>query len=182
MFSKYPIIEKGDVIFDSQSSTDFNYCIYSDIVKNKDTFRIYNVHLQSIRLNETHYDFNKTKISDKKNYIAIRSIYRKLRVAYLKRAEQAKKIINHIKTAPYPVIICGDFNDTPMSYTYNQFNKGLVDAFRNASFGIGTSYVGKIPAGRIDYIFHSPSLFSSNFTIQKEVLSDHRAVSCIISK
>jgi endonuclease/exonuclease/phosphatase family metal-dependent hydrolase len=182
MFSKYPIIEKGDVIFDSQSSTDFNYCIYSDIVKNMDTFRIYNVHLQSIRLNETPYDFNKTKISDKKNYIAIRSIYRKLRVAYLKRAEQAKKIINHIKTAPYPVIICGDFNDTPMSYTYNQFNKGLVDAFRNASFGIGTSYVGRIPAGRIDYIFHSPSLFSSNFTIQKEVLSDHRAVSCIISK
>jgi endonuclease/exonuclease/phosphatase family metal-dependent hydrolase len=69
-----------------------------------------------------------------------------------------------------------------MSYTYNQFNKGLVDAFRNASFGIGSSYVGRIPAGRIDYIFHSTSLFSSNFTIQKEVLSDHRAVSCIISK
>ena len=46
MFSKYPMIAKGDVIFDSQSSTDFNYCIYSDIVKNNDTFRIYNVHLQ----------------------------------------------------------------------------------------------------------------------------------------
>jgi len=182
MFSKYPMIAKGDVIFDSQSATDCNYCIYSDIVKDNDTFRIYNVHLQSIRLTETPYKFNKIKISDKKNYLAILAIYRKLRVAYLKRADQAKKVVDHIKTAPYPVILCGDFNDTPMSYTYNQFNKGLVDAFRNASFGIGSSYVGRIPAGRIDYIFHSPSLFSSNFTIQKEVLSDHRAVSCIISK
>ena len=99
--------------------------------------------------------------------------------------EKIKEILieeSNVQPVQAPVIICGDFNDTPMSYTYNQFNKGLVDAFRNASFGIGTSYVGKIPAGRIDYIFHSPSLFSSNFTIQKEVLSDHRAVSCIISK
>ena len=67
MFSKYPMIAKGDVIFESQSLTDCNYCIYSDIVKNQDTFRIYNVHLQSIRLNERPYKFNKTKISDKKN-------------------------------------------------------------------------------------------------------------------
>ena len=69
MFSKYPMIAKGDVIFDSQSSSDFNYCIYSDIVKDNDTFRIYNVHLQSIRLNEKPNEFNKSKISDKKNYI-----------------------------------------------------------------------------------------------------------------
>lgn len=182
MFSKYPMIARGDIIFDSQSNTDFNYCIYSDIVKNKDTFRIYNVHLQSIRLTETHLKFNKVEIADKKNYFAVRAVYKKLKIAYLKRADQAKKITTHIRTSPYPVIVSGDFNDTPMSYTYNHFNKSLTDAFRNSSIGIGSTYTGKIPAGRIDYIFHSPKLFSSNFKIQNEILSDHYAITCAISK
>ncbi len=182
MFSKYPMIAKGDVIFDSQSALDFNYCIYADIVKNNDTLRIYNVHLQSIYITENSIDINKKNPIDKKNYIFAKDIYKKLKTAYLKRAEQTQKIITHINTSPYPVVVCGDFNDTPMSYTYNKFNKDLTDAFRNSSFGIGSTYVGKIPAGRIDYLFHSPELYSSDFKIHKEVLSDHRAITCIISK
>ena len=113
---------------------------------------------------------------------AIRLIYRKLQTAYVKRADQARRVVNHIRTSPYPTIVCGDFNDTPMSYTYNQFDRILTDAYRNTSTGIGVTYVGKMPAGRIDYIFHSPELASTNFKIQKEVLSDHRAITCIISK
>jgi exonuclease III len=41
MFSKFPMIAKGDVMFETQGSQDFNYCIYADIVKDQDTFRIY---------------------------------------------------------------------------------------------------------------------------------------------
>ena len=182
IFSKYPIISKGDVIFNSQSSTDFNYCIYTDIVKDKDTFRIYNIHLQSIRLSDEPYQITSSEVTAKNKYSPIISLYTKLQTAYLKRADQTLNVVNHISSSPYPIIICGDFNDTPMSYTYNQFNRSLIDAFRNTSFGLGSTYVGRIPAGRIDYIFHSPSLFSSDFKIQKEVLSDHRAISCIISK
>ncbi|MFN5879874.1 MAG: hypothetical protein ACK44B_13465, partial [Flavobacteriales bacterium] len=74
------------------------------------------------------------------------------------------------------------FNDTPMSYSYNQFNRSLIDAFRNCSYGIGSTYVGKVPAGRIDYIFHTDDLSSSHFVIQKEAYSDHRAISCKIFK
>jgi len=106
----------------------------------------------------------------------------KLRIAYPKRAEQARTVMEHVKTSPYPTIVCGDFNDTPMSYAYNQFNQLLIDAFRNCSSGIGTTYVGKVPAGRIDYIFHSKNLHSANFSIQNEVYSDHRAINCIIWK
>jgi endonuclease/exonuclease/phosphatase family metal-dependent hydrolase len=98
------------------------------------------------------------------------------------RAEQALTVMKHISTSPYPVIICGDFNDTPMSYTYSQFNKSLVDAFRNCSSGIGPTYAGRVPAGRIDYIFHSTSLNSIQFKIQSEIHSDHRAISCRIYK
>jgi endonuclease/exonuclease/phosphatase family metal-dependent hydrolase len=183
MFSKYPMIAKGDVMFETQGSQDFNYCIYADIVKNQDTFRIYNVHLQSIKLQSDYY--SKTNGDPTNNLTeesAIRLIYRKLQSAYVKRADQARRVVDHIQTSPYPTIVCGDFNDTPMSYTYNQFNRTLTDAFRNTSVGIGATYVGKMPAGRIDYIFHTPDLVSYDFQIQKEILSDHRAVMCKISK
>ncbi|MFM6934481.1 MAG: endonuclease/exonuclease/phosphatase family protein [Flavobacteriales bacterium] len=182
MFSKYPIISKGDVMFESQGSTDFNYCIYADIIKNKDTFRVYNVHLQSIRL---HTDPNIEKgTSDENlgNERVIRHVFSKLRLAYLKRAEQARRVVEHIKTSPYPVIVCGDFNDTPMSYTYNQFNLFLKDAFRQSSSGIGSTYIGRLPAGRIDYLFYDPKLQPSGFQIQREELSDHRALLCTFTR
>jgi endonuclease/exonuclease/phosphatase family metal-dependent hydrolase len=170
VLSKYPMIAKGDVMFSTQGSNDFNYCIYVDIVKNLDTFRIYNVHLQSIRLQQEDYSVfedNKEAISTKST---VRLLIDKLRLAYPKRAEQARTVAEHVASSPYPTIVCGDFNDTPMSYAYNQFNKTLIDAFRNSAFGIGATYVGKVPAGRIDYIFHSKDLESAGFIIQKERL------------
>lgn len=174
LFSKYPIIAKGEVIFETDDENNVNFSIFSDIVKNKDTFRIYNVHLQSIKMEETQ---TSTELSAK-----IERWVDKLRLAYPKRAEQAVKIAEHIQTSPYPVIVCGDFNDTPISYVYNQFNEHLTDAFLECGSGIGSTYVGKVPAGRIDYIFHSPELTASNFVIQKSPFSDHRAIECIISK
>ena len=69
-----------------------------------------------------------------------------------------------------------------MSYTYNIFNGLFTDAFRNSSSGLGVTYAGKVPAGRIDYIFHTKNLHSGNFEIQHEVYSDHRAITCKIWK
>ena len=112
----------------------------------------------------------------------IRLIIEKLKIAYPKRAEQALTVMKHVQNSPYPTIVCGDFNDTPLSYTYQQFNSTLTDAFRNCGSGIGSTYVGRIPAGRIDYIFHSEDLNSTQFKIQEKSLSDHLAVSCKIYK
>ncbi len=103
---------------------------------------------------------------------------KKLHIAYQKRAHQAQKVLEHMEESPYEVIICGDFNDTPMSYTYNLFYSKYIDAFRNSSSGLGVTYAGRVPAGRIDYIFHSKNIKTSNFQIQKEVFSDHKAISC----
>ena len=105
-----------------------------------------------------------------------------LRKAFPIRSNQALTVIDHVHKSPYPVIICGDFNDTPLSFTYNQFNEKYVDAFRNNGYGIGKTFVGKIPAGRIDYIFHSKNLNSYQFKLQEEVFSDHRAISCKVYK
>lgn len=178
IFSKYKMIEKGCISFE-EIRPSFNYCIYADIVTPDDTIRVYNVHLQSIRLNIDDY----TDIDDGTQTTESSSFLRvigKIMDAYPIRAKQTDKIVKHIKSSPYPVVVCGDFNDTPMSYAYNQFNKILTDAFRNTSFGIGKTYAGKIPAGRIDYIFHSSEIGSRNFIIQNEVLSDHYAIDCSI--
>jgi endonuclease/exonuclease/phosphatase family metal-dependent hydrolase len=183
MLSKYPIITKGDIMFEDPENIDNNYCIFSDIVKDNDTFRIYNVHLQSIKFKKDDYSvFNNLQHLPQKKKSTIQLLIEKLKVAYPKRAEQAKKVVEHMNDSPYPVIICGDFNDTPLSYTYNKFASSYTDAFRNSSSGLGITYAGKVPAGRIDYIFHSKVLNSSNFTIQKGVFSDHRAIGCEVWK
>lgn len=181
MLSRYPMIDKGNVTFES-GQTD-NYCVYADIVKGEDTIRFYNIHLQSIKLQKNDYamfgEENK-QAGEKESTFSL--LMEKLRIAYPKRADQARKVVEHMESSPYPVIICGDFNDTPLSYVYNQFNKLLTDSFRESSRGIGITYVGRVPAGRIDYIFHTPDLAAHNFIIQKKAHSDHRAVFCEIWK
>lgn len=182
MLSKYEMIAQGDVMFENFASTD-NYCIYADIVKGKDTIRVYNIHLQSIKLQQQDYALfgeNNKQSGDQKS--TARLLFEKLTIAYPARAEQARRVVEHMETSPYPVVVCGDFNDTPMSYVYNQFNKTLIDSYRESCFGLGVTYVGKVPAGRIDYIFHSPNLASSKFKIQERAFSDHRAIQCQLWK
>lgn len=172
IFSKYPMIARGDVMFENQSTLDFNYCVFADIVFKKDTFRIYNVHLQSIRLNEP------GKSQEQGRLALLKTGIKKMNSAYVKRADQARKVIEHMESSPYPIVVCGDFNDTPMSYTYHQFYKKMTDGFREASFGLGATYIGRIPAGRIDYVFHTDELFCSNFIVHNVSFSDHRPISC----
>lgn len=178
ILSKYPVIEKGNVLFD-QNLKSSNYCIYVDIVQDLDTFRVYNVHLQSVKLGNDYALFDESNADPESGWL---KVVNKLRAAYPIRADQAKRIVSHIKNSPYPVIVCGDFNDTPMSYTYSQFASQLEDAFLFCGSGIGVSYAGTLPAGRIDYIFHSESLASGSFAIQGEALSDHYAILCDIYK
>ena len=61
----------------------------------------------------------------------------KLNRAFSLRSKQAEAIAQHIENSPYPVIVCGDFNDTPVSYTYRMMKTGLKDAFRQSGFGFG---------------------------------------------
>ncbi|MFH0999552.1 MAG: endonuclease/exonuclease/phosphatase family protein, partial [Bacteroidota bacterium] len=89
-------------------------------------------------------------------------------------------ISEHIKQSPYPVIVCGDFNDTPVSYTYHKMRGQLTDAFINAGNGFGNTYERKIASFRIDYIFHSPEFDSKNFKVPHLLYSDHFPVVCDI--
>ena len=130
-----------------------NICVYKDIVLN-DTIRVYNIHLQSNWVNS-------------------------MKSSYQNRVNEALKIKKHINKSPYPVIVCGDFNDTPISYTYSNLKNGLADSFKESGIGIGNSYVS-IPTLRIDYILHSEKYKSYNYKKNKYELSDHFPISCDI--
>ncbi|SFT49345.1 Metal-dependent hydrolase, endonuclease/exonuclease/phosphatase family [Lishizhenia tianjinensis] len=177
IFSKYPIISKGEVSFPASAT---NYCIYADIKVKQDTLRIYNTHLQSVKIKDEDVNFN-LEDDEETNLLRLKTTVRKLKEAYPARTEQAVLILNHAAASPYPVVICGDFNDPPISHTYNLFNKVYTDAFRNAGKGLGRSYAGKLPAGRIDYIWHDTKLGSQHFKVQEQAFSDHYAISTQIT-
>lgn len=177
-FSKYPIIAKGEVSF---PNSEDNYCIYLDVVKQQDTMRIYNVHLQSIKLQRDDLAlFGDTDSPSGEKSSSTISLIKKLKNAFPERVSQAERVIEHSLGSPYDVIICGDFNDTPLSYCYNLFKEQYTDAFTSTSYGFGRTYAGKVPAGRIDYIFHSKRRAAKDFEIQSEKLSDHYGISCVI--
>lgn len=178
MMTKLPVIAQGDVSFEDVLKKSNNYCIYMDVVPSPgDTLRIYNMHLQSIGLNSSDIEGlnNREEDLSKTKY---RGVIHKLHIAFEKRQFQVEKIVSHMRECPYRIIIMGDMNDTPMSYSYLQLRKILKDAFTSNRTGIGATYVGKLPVGRIDYILHSEELNPFDFYIQKEEYSDHRAISC----
>ena len=82
-------------------------------------------------------------------------------------------ISNYIKDSPYPVVVMGDFNDTPQSYAYRKIKKGLHDAFKISGRGFGNTYAGELPSFRIDYIMYSNPLISYQFKRIKTEYSDH---------
>jgi len=89
------------------------------------------------------------------------------------RAGQSQKVLAHIRKSPYPVVVGGDFNEPPTSYVYQQFNTQLEDAFRTAGNGFGSTYGGKIPMLKIDYLFYDPHLRVLEHKIDRKSFSDH---------
>jgi len=178
-FSAYPIINMGNIVFGNSA----NISIFTDIVIHHDTIRIYNVHLQSIKLNSENYtllDSLKQLNYSEKHVSEIKDISYRLHEAFIRRAKQVDVISEHVKSSPHPVIVCGDFNDTPVSYAYRKMSRNLVDAFVESGTGFGNTYSGNFPSFRIDYILHSPELFSIAFERNKIRLSDHYPIYCTI--
>jgi endonuclease/exonuclease/phosphatase family metal-dependent hydrolase len=175
-YSRFPIIKRGNIPFPDS----YNSCIYSDIVVGSDTIRVYNVHLQSIKFRKNYYYFADSLAAhpNAKRFVEARDISDHLKVAFIKRAQQVDELEQHIRRSPYRVVICGDFNDTPVSYTYQQIRGNRQDAFMRSGSGFGNTYRGNIPSFRIDYIFHSKEITSFQYKTHKIDYSDHYPVSC----
>ena len=149
IFSKYPIFNSGKI----EISKGSNSCIFADLKIGEKKLRVYSLHLQSNQVSTIADKVaKKGDPTQKELYKDIRKMMSLFRFTARQRAEQAQKIANHIATCPHPVIVCGDFNDTPQSYTYHLIAKNLKDTFKEKGYGFGTTYAGNIPALHIDHI------------------------------
>jgi endonuclease/exonuclease/phosphatase family metal-dependent hydrolase len=174
IYSNYPpVIDATTANITGKSMN--NTWIYSDMIINSDTIRVYNVHLASNWFKNSDYSFLENP-QNKKLKKGISGIVKRMKSSYKKRAEEAQAIKTHMQNSPFPIILCGDLNDTPLSYAYNTIISDLNDAFSESGKGIGQSFV-KIPALRIDYILYDKKFSSFNYKQHKQELSDHYAIS-----
>lgn len=172
IFSKYPIIKKQMVSF---YPYDYNSIFqYADIVKGNDTFRVFNIHLQSLKFSANNLKFiDNPELKNKEDIESSKSIIYKLKIGFLKRKVQAERIHEEIGKSPYPVIVCGDFNDVPNSYACQTIGANLKNAFVEKGSGIGRTFSGISPTLRIDNIFTDKKIKTLQFTKINRRLSDH---------
>jgi endonuclease/exonuclease/phosphatase family metal-dependent hydrolase len=178
-YSKFPIVHKDAIHYTKYGA---NTVILSDIKIGSDTIRVVNTHLESIRFAWSDYRFlenlNKDDVEQDELQGSL-TILRRLKKAFIKRVRQVEVLRDSIDASPYPVILCGDFNDTPSSYTYSVLSENMRDAFRESGSGSGKTYAGPFPSFRIDYIFHDNRIPVAGYRTIREQLSDHYPVTCL---
>lgn len=173
IYSRYPVVNSGKITFDNS----FNGAIYADIQFKASIIRIYCIHLQSVGLgkdeNELFDKDNLTNLSKNTTQVKYKRIHNKLKMAFLKREEQALRIKEHMQSCPYPYVLAGDLNDTPSSYAYAVLSDNMQDAFTERGLGVGSTYAGLLPFLRIDGIFYSNQWKVLSFETLDKTSSDH---------
>lgn len=168
IFSKYPIINSGDIIFPKSN----NNAVFVDLKIGNDTIRIYSIHLQSIKISPDVHEISEdiNEINQQKSEL----MFKRISKAFKAQQLQSQLIIEHKEKCPYPIILCGDMNNSAFSYVYRGLKGNLQDAFEVAGRGFGKSYDFNYYPARIDYIFADEKIkikYFQNFTEIKD--SDH---------
>ena len=173
IFSKYPIVaSKSFAINDNME----NGCVSADIKVKDKIVRFYSLQLQSNEISSMADDIAEKGIKKDRGWLNILKMLNRFRNTGRKRTNESGIIADDIKHSPYPVVVCGDFNDIPVSYTYNTLSDNLNDAFQEAGRGLGITYAGNIPGLRIDYIMTDKKIRVFNCHVDKVPYSDHYPV------
>jgi endonuclease/exonuclease/phosphatase family metal-dependent hydrolase len=174
IFTNLPIADSGTIRFASIGQKNLEAICFLDVIKNEDTIRVFTTHLQSINLKKTEYDeIYQLKDANETGLKASRNVFAKVKRAYTYRKEQSELLRLQIDASPYPVIICGDFNDIPNSYTYHTIKGNLKDVFLKKGFGIGRTFSAISPTLRIDYILTDKRFRVIQAKKENKNLSDH---------
>lgn len=171
-YSRYPIIASGSLSGEGSGTTQ-----WVDIIIGKsDTLRIFNNHLQSMNISSNDSsDIEQGKILNDGDRML--SIVDRIAKNSSIRAEYVDTLRTIIANTPYRRVICGDFNDTPMSYVYGELIDGHVDAFEQCGGGYGYTFRPMHRTLRIDYVLYSPELEAEEYDVDVEnELSDHLPV------
>jgi len=170
ILSKYPIVKRGEMEFRDQ-----NGMLFADVKVGKDTIRVINVHLRSLIVR-----FGKLKTAyQEKDYqqgkFETRKVFGKIKNGFINHAKEAELLTQWIDDSPHPVLLCGDFNETPYGYVYGQVRKRLSNAFEEVGSGFGFSYQNAPRYIRIDNQFFDPrKLQPLKFETRRDIkYSDH---------
>ena len=158
IFSKFPIINEGNLVFPQSN----NAAIFADIKKGKDIIRVYNMHLQSIKISPDVSELDEKNI-DAINQGKSQKLFNRISEAFKQQQQQAEIIKEHKKDCPYPIIICGDMNNSAFSYVYRNIKGSLKDSFEEAGVGFGATYKFRYYPARIDYIFADDTMKVKKF-------------------
>lgn len=155
ILSRWPVSGLKEFYFPES----YNKIIQADIQIGKQTIRLFNVHLQTTGV---------TPGMERKNVIQI------MQKHALKRNKQAQLLHEAIQSSPYPVLVCGDFNDVPSSFAYTQVSQGLRDCFKEAGYGWGNTYQSLGNLFRIDYMLCSKQSVVTDYNLISNSWSDHK--------
>ncbi|NJM94663.1 MAG: endonuclease/exonuclease/phosphatase family protein [Cytophagales bacterium] len=150
IFSKYPIVDQGLIRHPAFDKSSANNGIFVDLLVKGDTLRIVNVHLQSMSILEE-------ELTNPESCKTRTGMWPPPAHGFARRASQVEGLLASQSTCPHPVIVCGDFNDLPYSYTYLRMRSWLHSSFEDAGSGLGFTYNGKLFFLRIDNIFYHPA-------------------------
>ena len=157
IFSKFPIIDQGNIVFPNSN----NNVVFADIKKGKDIIRVYNMHLQSIKISPDVNEINEN--IDAIDQGKSQKLFNRISKAFKKQQQQAEMIKEHKKNCSYPIIICGDLNNSAFSYVYRNIKGKLKDAFEEAGKGFGPTYKFRYYPARIDYVLADDKMTVKKF-------------------
>ena len=168
ILSRYPILDHRYVRF---PDTNNDY-LYVDLLFDGDTVRVISVHLQTSGMAALQRHYIKEYGQD----VPVETMLGTLEENGRRRAQQVHEIRTLVDSSPMPVILAGDFNDTPSSYTYRQMKADMTDGFQSNGSGFGATFRPMGGVLRIDYIFFDKAFEGVRYYIPREKLSDHRPV------
>ena len=175
-YSKFPILSSRVLDYPS----GYNGSVLYELKLDEDTITLINNHLESNKLTKADKDIYEDMLKapeKEKVKSGVRLLVHKLAEASAIRAPQADTIARAIASSRHPsVIVCGDFNDTPISFAYHTLSEGMKDCFIEKGRGLGNTYIGEFPSFRIDHILHTPTLGTVSYTRDTVKYSDHYPV------
>ena len=160
IFSKFPIVDKGSLEFPDTG----NNAIYADVLYKHDTLRVYNVHLESLKL-----DVAKAELTNEYSG----KFMQRMAISFRKQQLQAGLLRDHAKHTTHKKLMLGDFNNTQFSNVYKIIKGDMTDTFQKKGSAYGRTHNFKYFPVRIDFILVDPGfevMTHKNFDLE---LSDH---------
>jgi endonuclease/exonuclease/phosphatase family metal-dependent hydrolase len=176
--SKYRIVNQEKVDCADPVDTNRVSSVWADVCIDQDTVRIFNNHLRSTHIKSADGDYFMTGdfLVDTARNTKFRDMVKRFRENSISRSYQVDTLSKLFKASPYPVLVCGDFNDTPLSYAYERMSRGLNDAFRVCGRGFSYTYRGFYNTFRIDYVLASDEFELQTYEVPHVPYSDHYPV------